>query len=840
MKRFAAVICMVLAPVVFGAVALAQQEQSPAASAPVPHIVQYAGAVAAGATEPVVVRFSLYAAQSGGDPLWSELQTIAPDSKGRYSILLGSATPDGLPQSVFSSAEAKWLGVTVGDGQELSRTILVATPYALKSTDAETLGGHPLSDFALKNALPAGGTDITQINVGNGVTGGGSGPTVTLGLSSSYLETLGNEIYPQLGGTNKMTGTTTFAAGKLLVGTSPVLSASNLHASSPVTVTSSGGNVTFGLSDTALVTLGNSVYAQLGAANTFTKPITFASGQSFPGTVSLSANNTFTGSDTFSKAISFASGQTFPGTVSLGANNAFTGTNSFSAPITFASGQTFPGTGTITGVTAGTGLSGGGSSGSVTVNLNTSYLNSNYASLSSSDTFTSPVTVSGSGNPQLKVTTTGPGYAIQATQSGSSGVGVYATGPTGVFGLGVDGMQAYTTTATGTGIVAGGGASVGGFGVAASGFTAVSAVGSSTGFASSLGGDGTGVAASGFIGVLATGGTTAQTNYLAGTGVYATGYNAVVAEASGSTGFGVYASGATAVEALSSANQGIAIDASASNSTSTAVAGMSGDGTAGLGVFGHLTTTLSNSGYNGRGSGVWGDAGPGENADGAGVFGTADDNYAGQFANYSSNNPALVVTNLSATTGGTTAQFLDGSGNYCEFLIGGNLTCSGTAMVMPKRDDNRSIEMYSPQATENWFEDYGGGHLTNGSATVALDPTYAAMVNTGVEYRIFLTPNGDCKGLYVASKSAGSFEVRELGGGHASLSFDYKIVAKRKGMEDVRMRDVTEQTTRRDEAQKAKRQRQVQAAGQRAELHSSIGINAPPLGKHVAQAGEIK
>jgi hypothetical protein len=37
----------------------------------------------------------------------------------------------------------------------------------------------------------------------------------------------------------------------------------------------------------------------------------------------------------------------------------------------FVSGQTFPGAGTITGVTAGTDLTGGGASGSVTLNLDT-------------------------------------------------------------------------------------------------------------------------------------------------------------------------------------------------------------------------------------------------------------------------------------------------------------------------------------------------------------------------------------------------------------------------------------------------------------------------------------
>ena len=41
--------------------------------------------------------------------------------------------------------------------------------------------------------------------------------------------------------------------------------------------------------------------------------------------------------------------------------------------LTFASGQTFPGTGagTITGVTAGTALTGGGTSGTVTLNVDT-------------------------------------------------------------------------------------------------------------------------------------------------------------------------------------------------------------------------------------------------------------------------------------------------------------------------------------------------------------------------------------------------------------------------------------------------------------------------------------
>ena len=47
------------------------------------------------------------------------------------------------------------------------------------------------------------------------------------------------------------------------------------------------------------------------------------------------------------------------------------GTANFTGLITFAAGQTFPGVGTITGVTAGTDLIGGGSSGGVTLNVDT-------------------------------------------------------------------------------------------------------------------------------------------------------------------------------------------------------------------------------------------------------------------------------------------------------------------------------------------------------------------------------------------------------------------------------------------------------------------------------------
>ncbi len=53
----------------------------------------------------------------------------------------------------------------------------------------------------------------------------------------------------------------------------------------------------------------------------------------------------------------------------------------------------------------------------------------------------------------------------------------------------------------------------------------------------------------------------------------------------------------------------------------------------------------------------------------------------------------------------------------------------------------------------------------DGQTTVTIEPLFAQSVNLGVDYHVFLTPLGDCNGLYVAEKTPTGFTVRELNGG---------------------------------------------------------------------------
>jgi hypothetical protein len=54
------------------------------------------------------------------------------------------------------------------------------------------------------------------------------------------------------------------------------------------------------------------------------------------------------------------------------------------------------------------------------------------------------------------------------------------------------------------------------------------------------------------------------------------------------------------------------------------------------------------------------------------------------------------------------------------------------------------------------------------------------------DYRVFITAEGDSRGLYVRRKSTASFEVRECQGGKSSIAFSYRIVGRRKDIAQAR------------------------------------------------------
>ena len=155
-----------LAPLTLAAQESAAAPAVAAASRVVPSLINYSGVlkVSTGRTLTSLtgVTFLIYKDDQGGAPLWMETQNIAPDKTGHYNVQLGLASKNGIPPDLFMNGEARWLAVQIGTEAEQARVLLVAVPYAMKSIDAQTLGGLPPSAFVIAAPPTSGSASATN------------------------------------------------------------------------------------------------------------------------------------------------------------------------------------------------------------------------------------------------------------------------------------------------------------------------------------------------------------------------------------------------------------------------------------------------------------------------------------------------------------------------------------------------------------------------------------------------------------------------------------------------------------------------------------------------------
>jgi hypothetical protein len=665
----------------------------------VPQLINYAGVLTNVNGKPVTgvvgVTFLLHKDQQGGSPLWMETQNVQPDKSGHYSVMLGSSTGQGMPQDLFVSGEARWLGMQVAGEQEQPRVVLAAVPYSLKAGDAQTIGGLPASAFVLAN-----GTNGSTTSVRSG-TSLAAAPTP----KPSHPPVTGKgvvDFIPMWDKTTDIVDSLIFQkSSQIGINTTAPAATLDLNGKGDIrdtlTLFPKGTDSTLAISGTAFKV------DQTGK-------VTFVSGQTFPGAGTITGVTTASGSG--------LSGGGTSGTLNLSllktcSANQVLQWNGSSWACSSA------GSGTITGVNtpSGSGLQGGGTSGTLNLSVNPAVV----PELGAANTFTNTNTVSVDSNSSPALTLANhTGNGLNISDAGTNGIYIASTGNGIVMASVVgDGIDIQGAAATG-----------------------ISAIGQNDG---------------GYF-----------SGRVAGT------YSQNDVDGNGSAAAYGYETGSTnityGVVGFSASNKGI-------GTYGQAVSG-SADG-----------ATLAGN----QPIGVWGDSGA---SFGMGVLASADYGYgilgiknsdlietAGFVNEERSDNVAAILTTLGPSFGG-----------QCAIDVSGNLGCNGTiTAVVPTGGGSRQLALNAISSPENWFEDAGSSQLSNGEALVNLEPVFGETVNTGMDYHVFLTPNGDCKGLYVAQKSPTSFVVRELGGGTANIVFDYRIMAKRKGYEEIRLADRTKQ-----------------------------------------------
>jgi hypothetical protein len=857
-----------------------------AAAAP-ESVVRWSSSLPESAGKTVELKFDLYQNPAGGVSLWSETQTVKVAADGKYTVLLGVTTPEGLPATLFAAGEARWVeaklaGGNSGDNSAVSengktpRSLLAAVPYAFKSVDAASLGGRAASDYVTREELQAtNSTNSSFTPMLSALTGTGTTNYIPVWTGAA---TEGNSTIYQSGtnvGINTTTPQTSFDVNGTFTARSDMrlnneqVATSSAPRSSPL-----GEFVSSSYSSTLAAAVPQSfAWQAVGESNNTATPtgileLLSGSGSTYLSPTATGLSISATGGVTFAKGQGFLSFPLNAATASTSYNspstqwesNAYSSSTSKSVPQNFtlravASGndtasptgnlELFTGSGTgasnptFTGLSiAPTGMISFASGQTFPLAGLETNLNGVYAQLATDNTFTAPLQ-------NLFMTqlaaygATGADYAALYGFGSSGTVGTYGDSDTyyGVWGrtntpaIGSAGVMGDSATSfsdlygnlgnkaanevagvwgdtTGNPNSTGGGSSgfywaAGVLGTAngnnAGAFFNNSTNGFYTVWAEALG-------SSGALGGSAIGGDGVTGESSSGTGVYGSTSSGDGVAGSSSSGVGVYGSSGTGygAEGYSYDSDGVFGESVGGGTAGTGLTGVSGltptPAPGNAGVFGYAYATSGMYAYVTAFDivgGVWGDTADVNDGTGTttvGLVATADDNEAALLANDSEGQETLEVANLSS--GGTglfkvfKASTPDGS---CGIGGGGTLTCTGQVKTLATTGGGtRTVETYSTQSAENWMEDYGTGVMERGVAVVKIDPAFADTVSATEEYHIFLTPNGDSKGLYVINKTAASFEVRESGGGVSSLKFDYKIVAKRRGYEGQRLVDVTD------------------------------------------------
>jgi len=686
-------------------------------------------------SSPVEMTLALYRDEVGGEPLWTEMQSVEIDKQGHYTVLLGATQAEGLPVDLFPSGEARWLAVEIPGQAQQPRALLVGVPYALKAADAEKLAGKSASDFVLSKNLSE---QVRQVIQAQPDIGGQAASTGTLQPGQTKTS---NAVTPQMTPTGPVFPPSTFSGTNAtqIVSVQQNGSGNGLYAQ---TTNSTGSSAVVGVATSSSSSsnqngvIGFNAGAGSGVAGIATNP------SSGVGIYGQSANfaGVFGNAITTSGFSNGVFGQTASpdGSGVNGNNNATTGfargVNGFSASPngTAVFGNDPAGGSGVFGLSEGPNGTGTIGSGSATGVFGSADGPSGFTN----GVFGQSFSTSGTG-------VGGFANAISGFTSGVSGDASASPNGTGVFGssfqwVGVGGQATATSGGPAFGVwgdsLSTNGIGVAGFEDATSGPTA--------------GVQGTSVSGQGS-GVIGINNSSAAdfNNGVLGINHAATGNAYGVEGFTATNGFGA----------------GVLGNATSTSGTPFGVFGQSASPNA-VAVFGHSIAPSGGVGLEG-----WTE---GPNA------------VAGTFVAHSGS--GLILQGVSGSAFNTVFS-VDAAGNL---NISGNLYVAGSKSSTVQLKSGREVALYAVESPENWFEDFGSAELRGGVAWVPLEASFNEATNAAITYHVFLTPNGDSNGLYVARKTAAGFEVREHGGGGSNVAFDYRIVVRRRGYETIRMAEV--------------------------------------------------
>jgi len=194
----------------------------------VPAKINYQGFITNSAGEPITasisIKFRIFDAESGGNLLWEEEQTINVN-KGLYNVILGTGTTrvGSFKPSLFLG-EGRWIETVISNEPLTPRREITSVAYSMRASDAITLNGENAAKF--KN--------IESINNMSGDTNGNL--SIVQG-SNVTITSLDNTI--TISATAAQTGVSSISAGDgIRLSSNPIVSSGTISSSLGTSISS--------------------------------------------------------------------------------------------------------------------------------------------------------------------------------------------------------------------------------------------------------------------------------------------------------------------------------------------------------------------------------------------------------------------------------------------------------------------------------------------------------------------------------------------------------------------------------------------------------------------------